>query len=125
MLMPMTMASWLTVTSRPRRCDGAISAIYIGEVMAAKPTPIPPTARQMQKSKKVRGSAVPMADTRKHTAATHSVARRPIESLSHMPAKGPAIEPRIALLTAKPVPVLSSWKCSSKKISAPLMIERS
>ena len=42
----MTIANWLTTTSRPRKRAGATSAMYIGETVEAKPTPMPPTNRQ-------------------------------------------------------------------------------
>ena len=43
------MAIWLTDTSRPRRCAGAISAIYIGVDMEAMPMPMPPSQRNRMK----------------------------------------------------------------------------
>ena len=58
------MAIWLTDTSRPRRCAGAISAIYIGVDMEAMPMPMPPSQRNRMKVQMSRGSAVPMAETR-------------------------------------------------------------
>ena len=124
-LIPITIASWLTVTSRPRSRGGEISAMYIGDVIAANPTPMPPTARQMLNSRMVRGRAVPMAEAMKQAAAIQSVARRPTRSASHMPTTGPAIEPRIALLIASPSPAASRSNCSLRKIRAPLAIERS
>jgi hypothetical protein len=44
---PTTMATWLTRTSRPRIRAGATSAMYMGEMMEARPTPIPPTIRKI------------------------------------------------------------------------------
>ena len=73
----------------------------------------------------VRGRAVPIAEARKQRAATQSVLRRPTRSASHMPASGPAIEPKMALLIASPSPAASSPNCSLRKGSAPLAIERS
>jgi len=125
MLMPATIASWFTVTSRPRSRGGDSSAMYIGEVIAARPTPTPPTARQTLNSVIVRGRAVPIAEAMKQTAATASVARRPILSASHIPTSGPAIDPKIALLIASPSPAASSPNCSFRKGSAPLAMERS
>ena len=49
----MTMVSWLMETSLPRIRAGAISAIYIGERLDARPMATPPSIRQQIKIEKV------------------------------------------------------------------------
>ncbi len=43
-------ANWFHDTSVPRILDGATSAIYIGQIADARPTPMPPSMRYMLKA---------------------------------------------------------------------------
>jgi len=43
--MPITMFSWLNDTIRPRTSGAASSAMYIGAMISAAPTPRPPSMR--------------------------------------------------------------------------------
>ena len=43
--MPNMMANWLNETSLPLTAGGAISAIYMGDIIEAIPTPMPPIMR--------------------------------------------------------------------------------
>ena len=43
--MPVTIANWFTLTSRPRTRGGEISAMYSGESVEANPMARPPTSR--------------------------------------------------------------------------------
>lgn len=47
--MPITIVNWLSDTSLPRMCDGATSAIYIGERPEAMPMPTPLRKRAARK----------------------------------------------------------------------------
>ena len=120
--MPETMANWLTETMRPRIRAGEISAMYMGEVIEAAPMPSPPMMRKKTNSVKLRGKAVPKAETRNSTAETSSTRLRPRRSLS-MPAKaGPegAAEQGAGGRPALPTAGSSSkWVC--RKPMAPEM----
>ncbi len=78
----MTMLSWLNETMRPRISAGAISAMYIGAMISAAPTPRPPTMRAMTRVMKFGASADAIADTANSTAAIFSTGRRPMRSLN-------------------------------------------
>src|ERR1035441_8069926 len=78
--MPPTMAIWLMDTRRPRRCAGAISAIYMGVDMEAMPMPMPPSQRNRMKVQMSRGKEVPMAEIRKSVAAMSKAFLRPNRS---------------------------------------------
>ena len=75
--MPNTIANWFSETIRPRIGAGEISAMYIGELIEAAPTPMPPSKRKATNQNNVGGSAVPMAETRNSTAAISNILRRP------------------------------------------------
>jgi hypothetical protein len=75
---------------------GDISAIYIGEVIDAAPTPRPPTMRKMTNWTKVRGIAVPIAETRK--AVAEEPRGRDAADASHQRARrGPALHRGVEL----------------------------
>ena len=63
------MANWFSETIRPRMRKGVISAMYMGEVIEAAPMPIPPMKRNTMNSARVRGRAVPTAETKNARAA--------------------------------------------------------
>ena len=80
--MPMTMLSWLNETRRPRDSGGAISAIYIGAMMSAAPTPRPPSIRANTSHPKLGASADRIAETANSAAAILRTGRLPMRSLS-------------------------------------------
>ena len=78
----MTIVNWLTATSLPRIWAGAISAIYIGERLDARPMATPPQIRQAMKTWNWLAAPVPIEETAKITAAAISSFFRPNRSLS-------------------------------------------
>jgi len=88
---------------RPRCRAGLISAIYIGLVIEAIPTPNPPIIRNMTNSVSVCAIAEPSAEIRKRRAAKIRVVLRPARSLN-IPARGtPRKQPTKAELAAHPI----------------------
>ena len=100
---PMTMVSWLMATSRPRRAGGAISEMYIGEILEARPMLMPPRMRQVTNAGKLCANAIPMEERTKFAAANISIGLRPKRSLSAPEASAPARHPSSAQLCAQPV----------------------
>ena len=100
---PMTIVSWLMATSRPRRAGGAISEMYIGEILEARPMLTPPRIRQVTNAGKLCVKAMPMEEATKFAAARISIGLRPKRSLSAPEASAPARHPRSAQLCAQPV----------------------
>jgi hypothetical protein len=68
--MPDTIASWYSDTSLPRRAARAVSAMYIGETIAAAPTTRPPIIRKVTKPVRELESPAPAPDTAKRAAHT-------------------------------------------------------
>ena len=100
--MPNTVLNWLTDTSRPRDCGGAISAIYIGETTEAPPMASPPIKRKRISEIQSQAKPQPTAETKKSTARTNRVRLRPIRS-AHLPtAIEPGMVPIKALATENP-----------------------
>jgi len=75
--MPMTIISWLIAISRPRRCAGAISAMYMGAVRIAAPTASPPRMRATMKAGYECAVAARSEEPKKSTAVRNSTAFRP------------------------------------------------
>ena len=108
---PMTMASWLSVTSRPRRWAGATSAIYNGERFEAIPMAAPPKMRKITNQVKPGAQPVSTDDRAKSRAAAMSRRLRPNASLSPPVKMAPARHPSRAQLLAQPrIPSLASRK---------------
>ena len=101
--MPEMIANWFTETMRPRMRAGLISAMYIGLVMDAAPTATPQRMRNDTNSTRLRGIAVPMADTKNNTAASSSTFFRPSQSLSTPAPAAPSTQPSNVQLAAQPV----------------------
>src|ERR1039457_3899288 len=101
--MPMTMVSWLMETSLPRICAGAISAIYIGERLDARPMATPPKMRHAMKMVKLLASALPREVTAKTSAATINNRLRPNLSLNAPAINAPTKQPISAQLLAQPI----------------------
>ena len=80
--MPMTMLSWLKDTMRPRIFAGAISAMYIGAMISAAPTPKPPSIRAATSEMKSGAIAEARAETANSAAAILNTGLRPSRSLS-------------------------------------------
>ena len=74
---PITMVSWLRVTSLPRMDAGAASAMYIGLRPEAIPIAIPPTKRAARKPPKLLNAPVPIEDTTNIKAARTIKGLRP------------------------------------------------
>ena len=98
----MTMVSWLIETSRPRRCGGETSAIYIGERFDARPMATPPSIRHATNTVKVCASAMPMEVTANNSAASASSRFRPCRSLNAPAPSAPNKQPISAQLFAQP-----------------------
>ena len=96
------MFNWLIETSRPRRCGGAISVMYMGQTTDADPTATPPTNRKTRKAYQFHAAAQPTAETRNKTASRISTGRRPHQSAGRPEARAPAIVPIKALETVNP-----------------------
>jgi hypothetical protein len=98
---------------------GEISAMYIGDVRDAAPTPKPPMNRKIMNSVRFLGSAVPRAETRKSTAEIIKTFFLPIRSLM-VPAKAaPKTQPTSAQDATQPTPFGSSSKRASSGPIAP------
>jgi len=65
----MTMVSWLMATSKPRQAGGAISEMYIGEMLEARPMLMPPRMRQVTNAGKLCAKAIPIEESTKIAAA--------------------------------------------------------
>ena len=119
--MPETMANWFSETSRPRMRKGAISAIYMGDVIEAAPMPMPPMKRKTMNSTRVRGKAVPKAETKNARAARIKTFLRPKRSLKNPAEPAPRAKPARALAAANPSQNGVSSKWTRKEPVAPAM----
>ena len=90
-------------TRRPRRAGGAISEMYIGEMLEARPMLIPPRMRQVTNAGKLCAKAIPREENTKFAAARIRSGLRPKRSLSAPEASAPARHPSSAQLCAQPV----------------------
>ena len=98
-------------TSLPRICAGAISEIYIGERLDARPMAKPPIIRHAMKMEKFSASALPSEVTAKIIAARISNFFRPNLSLNAPATSAPTKQPMSAQLLAQPICAsLVSWK---------------
>src|SRR5690242_21929328 len=113
-------ANWLNETSLPRILAGAISAIYIGEIMEAMPTPMPPIMRyttkeytsSVPKKLNVSGLQAPMAEIKKATAAMSNPFFLP-KDLEMKPAAAPPMtQPIKALAITNPL-MASAVSCKA------------
>ena len=123
--MPITMLSWLNDTMRPRRCAGASSAMYIGAMMSAAPTPRPPTSRATTSVRKSGATAEAMADSANSTAAIFSTGSRPIRSLSGPDTIIASVAVSVSEATAQPSWIFESCSSVSMKGTTPEMTETS
>ena len=115
------MANWLTETIRPRSRAGLISAMYIGLVIEAAPTPIPPIMRKIMSWLRVRGIAVPMAETKNRIAERISTLRRPKRSLITPAPATPMMQPTRAQAAVQPFVTRLRSKWVSRNSIAPLI----
>ena len=81
---------------------GAISAIYMGAVRMAVPTPNPPQMRATTNIAKLVAKAAVNEEARNRAAASSNTVRRPKRSFRKPAARLPAIAPQPRLLTAQP-----------------------
>ena len=100
--MPITMVSWLTATSRPRRWAGATSAMYIGDRFDAMPIATPPAIRQVTKAANEPAQPVSTDDAANSSAAASSSFFRPKRSLSAPVTSEPTRQPTSAHEFAHP-----------------------
>ena len=98
----MTMANWLSETSRPRRCAGEISEIYIGEMPEARPIAYPPSILHATKALKFAASPVPSDETAKTSAASVNSRFLPKRLLKPPEETAPTRQPISAQLMAQP-----------------------
>ena len=93
MSIPEMMANWFSVTILPRIRGGVTSAMYIGEMIDAAPTPMPPRILKMTKNASVGAPDVPAALTRKQTEANRSPDFLPSRSLNQPAIPAPKAAP--------------------------------
>jgi hypothetical protein len=77
--------------------------MYKGLAMDAAPIPTPATMRNDMKNAKDGASAVPKAESKKHTAETRSILCRPRVSPQSPATAVPSTQPASAELAAQPV----------------------
>ena len=117
---PITIVSWLTATSRPRRWAGAISAMYIGDRLDAMPMATPPAMRQVTKAVNEPAQPVSADDPANSRDDASSSALRPNRSLRAPVAIEPSRHPTSAQEFAHPISAaVVRPKAFSKKGFAP------
>ncbi len=122
---PITMLSWLIETMRPLTGAGAISAMYMGAMSNAAPTPKPPIMRATTSARNDGASAEATAETTNRSAAPISTNLRPKRSL-----KGPAniiasVAVRVSEATDQPSSILVKSNSASINFTTPEMTEAS
>ena len=108
------MANWFHDTNLPRMLLGATSAIYIGQMAEARPTPMPPKMRyRLNAASRLRvglpysknrnsGKYEPSADRKKKTPASTSERLRPRREAKNPDNALPMMQPINALAEVKP-----------------------
>ncbi|MBP1636267.1 MAG: hypothetical protein H6Q10_2841 [Acidobacteria bacterium] len=99
---PTTIVSWLTATSRPRRCGGATSAMYIGDRFDAMPMAAPPAMRHATNAPNEPAHPVSTDEPAKSSAEATSSRLRPKRSQRAPVASDPARQPTSAHEFAHP-----------------------
>ena len=89
-------------TSLPRIWAGAISAMYMGERLEARPMATPPRMRHVTKMKKVGATALPREVTANSRAEVINNFFRPKRSLNAPAKREPKRQPMRAQLLAQP-----------------------
>ena len=100
--MPTTRVSWFMDTSLPRIWAGAISAMYMGDRLEARPMATPPRIRHVTKMKKVGATAFPREVTANSRAEAINNFFRPNRSLRAPAKREPKRQPMRAQLLAQP-----------------------
>ena len=95
--------------------------MYIGEVIEAAPTPMPPMILKIINWVKVLGMAVPTAEIRKRTADIKRTFFLPSRSLRTPAKEAPIMQPTRAQEAVQPVHFASRMKCDLRKPMAPLI----
>src|SRR6185437_15131118 len=108
-------------TILPRLVAGANSAMYIGAVVEAMPTPMPPRNREAISTPKAGEKAQPIAESRNAPAAPSRTAFLPNRSLSQLVNAAPMMQPIIAQLTNQPSDVALSENCAFTRLRVPEM----
>ena len=83
-------------------CAGAISEMYIGERLEARPMAVPPSMRQKIKALRLPASPLPIEVTANSAAAATSNHLRPNRSLNIPAARAPTRQPISAQLFTQP-----------------------
>ena len=118
---PVTMANCCSEPRRPRIRAGEVSAIYVGAITDATPTPIPPTTRNATINQTLSARPVPIALMKNSTAAIFMTEIRPIRSARRPAVMAPAAAPSNAEATAKPSAALLMPKWLWIEATAPLI----
>ena len=108
----------------PPQARGAASAMYIGETVEARPTPMPPTNRQTTKSTRLRAAAQPTAESMNNREETIKVRFRRDCRPSTRPPGGRTDNLR-RHAHDRAIPERAERKFRLQKVTAPEMSERS
>ena len=117
---PDTIAICCSEASRPRMCDGATSAIYIGASTLAAPIARPPRSREAMNTPAEPARPVAAALMRNRTAFSNIVGRRPYRSATGPATKAPTAHPSRTDATAKPVVAARVPKARASASTVPL-----
>ena len=123
--MPITILSWLNDTMRPRIAAGAISAMYIGAMISAAPTPKPPSMRAATKVRKLGAAADATAEIANSTAAILRTGRRPRRSLSGPDTIMAKVAVSVSEATDQPSSILLRLNSGSMKVTTPEITDAS
>src|ERR1700722_19715127 len=89
-------------TIRPRKCAGVTSAMYMGEMLEARPIAMPPTMRQSTNCAKLPAHPVRVEETANRQAAKSNKRFRPQLSAKTPERIEPKRHPKSAQLLAQP-----------------------
>jgi len=117
------MANWLRVTSLPLIDDGAISAIYMGDTIEARPTPNPPIILNTLKTPIEGANAVKIVERPNNTDEKNNAFFLPKRSQIVPPNMAPKMQPIWALLITKPRLAPERLNSCFINITAPDIIE--
>ena len=121
----MTMVSWLIATIRPRKGAGETSAMYIGDIIDAIPTPIPATKRNAINKVRLAEKAIAKEEMAKMAAAVSKDGLRPYFSDRLPASKQPAMQPNANTPVVNPSQYSFNPNCSLKNGNAPEITAKS
>ena len=110
---------------RPRSLGGAISAMYMGAMISAAPTPKPPSMRAATRTAKLGATAQTSAEIVNRTAAILSTGRRPSRSLSGPETIMASVAVRVSDATDQPSSILDRLNSGSMNPTTPEMTDAS